>query len=98
MARQLWFDPANPKVNFALVDSRLSRPPAGYVMAETADGGRGGAPLSSGSTFYGEPQQQIMTGDSSGGYPPYTGTNSNGSAKFPNGLLGVWSRDTTRGT
>jgi hypothetical protein len=97
MARQLWFNPANP-AQFALVDSRLSRPPAGYVQAETADGGRGGAPLSSGSSFWGVQQQQIQTGDSSGGWPPYTGINNNGQPKFPNGRLGSWYIDTTRGT
>jgi len=80
VARQLWFDPTNPN-DYVILSSTVSTPPAGYVMSETPDGGRGGQPLSQGATMFGTQQQQsIPGGDSSGGFPAYghKGKNMNG--------------------
>lgn len=81
MSREVWFDPNNPATK-VFRDSRLGPPPpAGYVQAETADGGTGGQPLTPGSPQWGRQQQQYVPGQSSGGWPPYgpdTGPNMNG--------------------
>lgn len=82
MARQLWFNPDSPD-DYVILSSTLSTPPAGFVMAETPDGGRGGQPLSSGALMFGQQQQQsIPGGDSSGGWPAY-----GHKGKYCNGIL-----------